>query len=221
MLSANTLLLPALIFLIVGILVGVLVMTVIGGRRKESEPSESTEPGNLMVSEMPSLPEDRFESIAHLYREKQSGKLVTDIKGKVHLTHNTIPSEELRVLQEASDNWQAWLGLVAPAPAIPVMPQQQPDASTPVTLASAARNAPVEKPRAKTIVGQIEEILQELLPDSEYAGQNIHLGEEPNQGVVIWVGAQKFVGVDSVPDEGIRNLIQAAARRWEERGGTE
>jgi len=221
MLTANTLLLPALIFLIVGILVGVLIMTLIGGRRKPHDSSESMEADNLMVSEMPALPEDRFESIAHLYREKQSGKIVTDIKGKVHLTHNTIPADQLRVLQEASDNWQAWLGLTAPAPAAPIVPQPQPDTPAPVTVASAARNAPVEKPHAKTIVGQIEEILQELLPDSEYAGQSIHLGEEPTQGVVIWVGAQKYVGVDSVPDEGIRNLIQAAARRWEERGGTE
>jgi len=77
----------------------------------------------------------------------------------------------------------------------------------------------VEKPRAKTMVGQIEDILQEMIPQSNYAGQEIHLTEDPTNGVIVWVGALKFTGINNVTDEGIRSLIQAAVRRWENTGG--
>lgn len=225
----NSVLLSALIFVTAGFLVGVLVMILFGDRskNKETDAADSPDMENLIMPETPTLPEERFESIVHIYRERQSGKLVIDVNDKVHLTSHTIPTDLLGKLEETSHNWQAWLGLTPPAPVpvpvatpTPAAPVPQPDEpKPPVTVGSAVRSAPVEKPRARTMVGQIEEVLQEMLPDSEYAGQNIHLGEEPGNGVVVWVGAQKYVGIDSVPDEGIKTLIQSAVRRWEATAG--
>ncbi len=259
MLTSNNLLLPALIFAVVGFLIGILIMSVFSDRskRKEKTPKVEPESENPVLPPAPVLPESRFESIAHIYREKTSGKIVTDVKGKVHLTHNTIPPEQLGGLREASRNWQNWLGMfetapaltprppepaapaaekpapsaasapavdsTAPTPAAPVTPP--PAAETPVRpvtqapAPAAPRPAPVEKPRPKTMVGQIEEILQEMIPQSQYAGQDIHLTEDPTNGVIVWVGAQKFTGINNVTDEGVKGLIQAAVRRWEDSGG--
>jgi len=230
---SNNILVPALIFAAVGFLVGILVMILFSDRTKIKEKGDADNPDleKLILPEIPVLPEERFDSIVHIYREKNSGKLVTDVKGKVHLTHNTIPADQLQNLQEASRSWQAWLGLSTPVPTpaptppltpvpepAPVSPAPKPETLPPVTVASAVRPAPIEKPRARTMVGQIEEILQDMLPNTDYAGQNIHLGEELEHGVVVWVGAQKFIGVDSVTDEGIKSVIKAAVSRWEDTG---
>lgn len=273
MLSSNNLLLPALIFVAAGFLVGILVMTLISERakRRDKVPPLNPEMDDLVVPAAPVLPESRFTSIAHIYREKTSGKIVTDVNGKVHLTHNTIPPEQLSSLQESSRNWQYWLGMSEPAPTLkPIrppesvpaveppkpttaaplaaetpaapIPPETPEAAAgpavvpvstpaavepapiPVPTPAAANNAAprpvvVDKPRATTMVGQIEDILQEMIPQTKYAGQEIHLTEDPTNGVIVWVGALKFTGINSVSDEGVKNLIQAAVRRWEDSGG--
>ena len=69
------------------------------------------------------------------------------------------------------------------------------------------------------MVGQIDEILQEILPGTIYAGKNIRLGEEFTNGVVVWIGAVKYIGIESVPDPEIKALIQSAVRKWEASAG--
>lgn len=278
--TSPNLLIPALIFVTVGVLVGILIMSVVGDRRRRKDDSEQENKvmEELIVPEMPALPETRFESIAALYRETRSGKLVTDVKGKVYLNRSSIPAEQLRSLQEAASNWQAWLGMpeqpapvVQTAPAAPVaapefsaavtepvsgMESSSPEVSTeeapdslvpedelstifpeteaelppvettpdlpvikPVIPVPPASTAKVEKPRARTMVGQIDEILQEILPGTIYAGKNIRLGEEFTNGVVVWIGAVKYIGIESVPDPEIKALIQSAVRKWEASAG--
>ena len=280
MATSPNLLIPALIFVTVGILVGILIMSLVGDRRRRKDDSEQENKvmEELIVPEMPVLPETRFESIAALYRETRSGKLITDIKGKVYLNRSSIPAEQLRSLQEAASNWQAWLGMPAqpaqvvnPAPAAPVAtPEFSPAAPEPVSGMEPASpevsseetpnslvpedeistilpeteaelspvettpdlpvtnpvipvppvpTAKVEKPRARTMVGQIDEILQEILPGTIYAGKNIRLSEEFSNGVVVWIGAVKYIGIESVPDPEIKALIQSAVRKWEASAG--
>lgn len=283
MFTSSNILIPALIFVAVGLLAGVLIMTLVGDRRRRKDEAERSSPvmDDLIVPEMPVLPETRFVSIANLYRENRSGKLVTDVKGKVYLNRGSIPEELLRDLQEAARNWQIWLGVQAVEPpaaapvAVPAFEQapaaaaeadvasdvpeiedetlaaeselaaldpesvetnpaeaepvaNQPVATPPVAAEPAAtailppfppapvvRIAPIEKPRSKTMVGQIDDVLQEMLPETIYSGHNIHLGEEYTNGVVVWVGANKYIGIDAVPDPEIKALIQSAVRKWE------
>jgi hypothetical protein len=273
MVTQGSILVPALIFSAVGFLVGILVMILAGDirRRREEKHKDGSVMNELIVPEMPSLPESRFESIANLYREHRSGKLVTDIKGKVYLNHLSIPANQLAQLQEAARSWQTWLGIpsqpapasepgqtrmaaaVEPPPAPPAeaqpggeasseapasspsqlddeiipesvnIPAETPAAETPLAApaAPAARTqtGPLGKPRQLSMVAQINEVLQEMLPETSYSGQIIVLGEEPSTGVVIWVGAQKYIGIESVPDPEIKGLIQSAIRRWEAQSG--
>ncbi|MHB0987382.1 MAG: hypothetical protein ACYC3P_01805 [Bellilinea sp.] len=276
MATSPNLLIPTLIFVTVGVLVGILIMSLVGDRRRRKDEGEQENKvmEELIVPEMPVLPETRFESIAALYRETRSGKLITDVKGKVYLNRSSIPADQLRSLQEAASNWQAWLGMPAqpapvvnPAPAAPVatpelspaapesvsgMESSSPEVSTeeapdilvpadelsaivpetnaelppvetapdlpvidPVILVPPVSTAKLEKPRARTMVGQIDEILQEILPGTIYAGKNIRLSEEFSHGVVVWIGAVKYIGIESVPDPEIKALIQSAVRKWE------
>lgn len=279
MATPANLLIPALIFVTVGILVGILIMSLVGDRRRRKDDGEQENKvmEELIVPEMPVLPENRFESIAALYRGTRSGKLVIDVKGKVYLNRGSIPAEQLRSLQEAASNWQAWLGMSEqPAPVAQVAPaapvaapkplaaeaepvnntESSPKVSTeeaptirvpadeqsprdpeteaeispvevtpdlpvikPVSPVPLVSNAKVEKPPARTMVGQIDEILQGILPGTIYAGQNIHLSEEFTNGVVVWVGAVKYIGIESVPDPEVKALIKTAVRKWEASAG--
>ena len=68
----------------------------------------------------------------------------------------------------------------------------------------------------KTIVEQIDEILQSKLVDSPYAKQDIQLKEVPN-GMMVKVGNYEYEGIDAVPDPAIRALIKESAREWNEK----
>jgi hypothetical protein len=96
-----------------------------------------------------------------------------------------------------------------PAPASPVFVTAQPQPNQP---------APAYKPpfiEAKTIVAQIDEILQDMLVNTPMADRKIRLLEMPNQGVVVKVGLDQYPGIEAVPDQEIRNLIRQAVSTWE------
>jgi hypothetical protein len=86
---------------------------------------------------------------------------------------------------------------------------------TPVAPASASTKPPFIE--AKTIVAQIDEILQQMLLASPMANRKIRLIELPNQGVVVLVDQDQYPGIDAVPDADIRSLIRQAVSAWEVR----
>ncbi len=75
----------------------------------------------------------------------------------------------------------------------------------------------VPPPPAKSIVAQIDEILQELLKGTAQENRGIRLMELPGKGMVVMVGLNQYQGVDEVPDEEIRGLIRSAVSEWENR----
>jgi hypothetical protein len=82
-----------------------------------------------------------------------------------------------------------------------------------IDLIPKAKPAPVPK----SIVQQIDEILQEHVANTPMAAVGVKLQETP-QGVLVWIGKESFQGVDSVPDGDAKKLIKAAVKEWESRG---
>lgn len=72
-------------------------------------------------------------------------------------------------------------------------------------------------PAPKSIVQQIDEILQEHVANTPMAAVGVKLQETP-QGVLVWIGKESFQGVDSVPEGEAKKLIKAAVKEWENRG---
>jgi hypothetical protein len=70
-----------------------------------------------------------------------------------------------------------------------------------------------------SIVMQIDNILQKLLVDSKMKNRLIRLGEDPAQGVVVWIGMQRFNGIAEVPDLEIQEIIHKAVAQWENSEG--
>jgi hypothetical protein len=81
--------------------------------------------------------------------------------------------------------------------------------------AAAASVQPAVVMSAKSIVMQIEDILQDMIASGPLTNRGIHLYEDPLRGVMVSVGSEKFEGIDSVPDPVIKSTIRAAVAEWE------
>ncbi len=71
----------------------------------------------------------------------------------------------------------------------------------------------VIKPR--TIAGQISLILEDMVQTSSLREKGIKLIEREDHGVDVWIGMEKFDGVEAIPYPEARQLIKAAAAKWE------
>lgn len=95
-------------------------------------------------------------------------------------------------------------------------PQPEPVKPVPakLDLGSKPRPAPIAP---KSLVEQIDEILQEKVAKSDFAETGIKITANPQGGVEVWIGKQVFNGVDVVPDGGEKQLILQAIREWEKK----
>lgn len=66
-----------------------------------------------------------------------------------------------------------------------------------------------------SIVSQIDGILQTRLAGSPLANQGIRLVESATGGVIVYIGLQKFEGIDVLPDPQIQAFIRQAVAEWE------
>lgn len=67
------------------------------------------------------------------------------------------------------------------------------------------------------IVSQIDEVLQKKLENSPLESKRIRIEEGSTGEVVVFVGASRYSGIDSVPDEAIRTIIQQAIKEWNDK----
>jgi hypothetical protein len=84
-----------------------------------------------------------------------------------------------------------------------------------VSRAVALKSKVKEPP--KSIVEQVDEILQKRLASSPFSNRLIRLVDAPDRGVEVQVDTQKYEGVDEVPDLEVRNFIQECVREWEKK----
>jgi hypothetical protein len=99
-----------------------------------------------------------------------------------------------------------------PSPASPA-PQQpvRPPAARPSTVAKEDRPAAP----ANSIVGQIDSVLQARLAGTNLEERGIFLTQSPDGSVNVYVGLNRYNGIDDVPDAEIRAAIRAAISEWE------
>ncbi len=96
----------------------------------------------------------------------------------------------------------------------PVLRPARPVSPIPSPLFESEQHKPATN---LSIVEEINTILQARLAASPLAHRSIRLQESPQGGVIVWVGLQKFAGIDEVPDPEIRAILRAAIEEWERR----
>ena len=136
------------------------------------------------------------------------------------------------------DNITSRLGMTRPSEAntnkpaqLPIEPLQLEDQSpvlsetdyvepirvdvTEIVTSAVNPKSKIIKEKPKSIVEQVDEILQRRLGNSPYKDRLIRLVDAPGGGVEVLVDAKKYEGVGEVPDPEVRNFIQACVKEWE------
>jgi hypothetical protein len=161
----------------------------------------------------------------------ENGRLTLDLDG-ARMNTSALTAEQRKRLIDMLTAIRPWLEgkPASPPPAQPTPPSQPAPAAgaspTPpprsVQPASATRPVPtakrnVEEPEAvpTSIVGQINMILQARIAHTPLATPGIILLESPTGGVNVYIGMEKYEGVDAVPDEEVKSAIRAAIAEWE------
>lgn len=234
----STISIPILLTLaaFVGILLGLLLSILFRGESKTSSeqnplPKEYTDKG--------------YAEAARLYYSPAEKKTLTFLDGDVYPDFAALTPDQKRRTTRLIQSLNEWGGLSAavepsgaaareqvftegqpakepfsPEPAFHTAPppplpenhaEEAPKDSDQKTPAPAAKT---EKP--KTIVEQIDEIVQEIAAASGQDKRGIRLVDDGHQGVIVWVGVEKFPGVDQVPYPEVQELIRTAVARWEE-----
>lgn len=107
----------------------------------------------------------------------------------------------------------------APMPEPPLEPLKPKIEPVSMNIVTSARylmqNRGKEEARALSIVEQIDAVVQQRLPFSPFAEMEISLKDAPNGGVLVFIGGQKYQGVDNIPDPEIRAFIRDCIQRWE------
>jgi hypothetical protein len=131
----------------------------------------------------------------------------------------SLQPDQRRQLVSILIDLRAWLEN-APAPAAVAEVQQSPAVPIVVAPVKKGKNAaepakPV--PVLKSIVEQIDDVLQATLLTSPFKDRDIHLTEGPGGIVLVKDGLKKFEGIDAVPESEIKALIRQAVADWEKK----
>jgi hypothetical protein len=175
--------------------------------------------------------------------KKNDGRFTLEMDGAL-VTGEISPDKRKRLI-ELITVFRPWLDAGQPSqpvpqPVAPVQPQPVPEPArvalsrpVPASLRNATPPVPVpvtlqtivqtKKPEPEkniaslSIVQQIDMVLQERLLDSPLAGRGIRLQESIQGGVEVYVGLNKFLSVDEVPDQEIKAAIRSAIAEWEKK----
>lgn len=232
--TPTTLILVGLTCVVLGFIASLLLNTLREDTDVPEEGVDQTPPGGR---------KGRYTVIARLWRERGAGKLVVEMDGRSFLTPESLDAVQRERLETSARELRAWLGMGLES--APVPPPAQPYVVQPPLVASAqppsytppaaARTYPVQPtpvvpvkaalplpgakdepiPAPKSIVMQIEDVLQDMIAGTPLAARGIHLTEDPIRGVMVQVGVQFFEGIEAVTDPEAKAAIRKAVETWE------
>jgi hypothetical protein len=238
--SLTTLLIVALVSLVLGVVAGSLLNLLRNDREEEPQTGEETPPGGRPGGYLPvvrlwhektneklivEVDGKSFVAPGPLAPEQRAKleKALAELAGWLGVQVGGAPVQPARGLPQAahsSMNAAAQPSAEQQRDVIslpPVMPIAQPLAQTGRLTKTSPLVAPVIKEKPKSIVSQIDAILQDLLISTGMDNRGIGLTEDPRRGVIVTVGIQRFEGIDAVTDPEIKKILRTAVSEWERR----
>lgn len=211
---------------LIGLLVGLLVSSLTSSSR-ESKSSSQAEPPKEMQQE-------GFGEALRLWYSPSGKKVITQLDGEYYRDFLTLSPEQKSRVMKMLTLWSYWAGEMpkirphAPETAAagadkattpePAKAQAVLEPSVAEAIQAVEENAAEEKPEAdkpKTIAGQISLIIDQLLEGNPLKEKGIRLIENSHQGVDVWIGLEKFDGIDAIPYPEVQQLIRQAVAQWE------
>jgi len=233
-------LIVAFLCLAIGYIAGLLVSSLFGTRSKTEDEAETPEidktssippvtppTGAVSATSKPMSDPARqappFDQTL-LWRERPGGPLQIDLDGKSFSKGSSLTPGQRQRLAAWVPEIQAWLGMPlsrtsietgkGETGAVSVLPDIK------VGEIHPEKNPkPAQPPAQKSIVAQIDEILQDQIGGTTLAGRGIKLSEAPGQGVTVWIGLEHFQGIDAVTDAEVLSAIRHAVNTWEAQAG--
>jgi hypothetical protein len=233
------------IFLFIVCLCGGIVIGAMFGRMKKASPDappeelteESTdEPPETPVDKKQEIDEAPVATPKSLARvgeteilrawRDEADKIWVEMDEQRLETIDELTTEQKKRLLKLVLDLRPWLETIpTPTPQVqdvppPVAPIQRPSLFTPrATKVENKGVVAVEKPvvNLKSIVEQIDDVLQEKLIGTAFADLKIRLLEGPGGEVMVQIGSMKHTGVDAIPNPEIQTLIREAVTEWEKR----
>jgi hypothetical protein len=146
-----------------------------------------------------------------------SGKLWLEMDGaRVNGKESLQPDQRRRVVSMLVD-LRTWLENVPTPPVAEVPPSPVVPVVVPVKKGKIAPEKVQPEPVLKSIVEQIDDVLQATLISSPFKDRDLHLTEGPGGIVLVKDGLRKFEGIDAVPEPEIKALIRQAVADWEKK----
>jgi hypothetical protein len=201
------------------------------------EPRPVPKPQPVLQSQP--VPQKRHPEEAHLWRDPQKGKVLAEIDGTEFAGPENLSPEQRRKLVQVLREVAGWFNETGSKPVkSPLAAETAAPVSQPPVRIAPARPDPaatiyieptpappppvvneklmdVKKTAPFSIVTQIDAILQGMLHNSPMKTKGIRLVEDPNGGVTVWVGIQRYPGIDAVTDPEALAIIRAAVAEWE------
>lgn len=227
--------LTTLIFLFVVCLCGGIAIGAMFGRAKKSE-TEPQDEQKQQEAELPPPPKSLANKgdveILRAWRD-QGESIWLEMDGKRLESKNALDAGQKKRLLKLVLDLRPWLDVqpAAPAPAAAPRPQVQemPRPAAPISRPSILSPRPPiaetesddKKPKVslKSIVEQIDEVLQQKLAGTVFEGREIRLLEGAGGAVIVQIKNERFDGIEAVPDAEIRGLIRQAVAEWEKGTG--
>lgn len=219
-----TVLIVAVVCVAVGFLVGILINTLKGDRETPAAPVQT-------VAQPPAAVTTQVE-IARFFRDRPGEPILVEMEGKTYGNSLELDTPQREILEDLVIEVRNFLGQLSVFSNTEpestgygggLYREQKPAFSTsayasgpsPFTLDQPAlAAAPVQ---AKSIVGQIDDILQDKLSGTKYANEGIRLSESPTKGAVVMIGRTAYPGIDEIPDEEVKEMIRQSVTEWETR----
>ena len=198
---------------IAGLVAGYVLGKATSNQATEEEVAEKEEP-------LP-LPQPKYPADAiHIWRDNTSQKIVLQIGERTIQSMDPFTNTEKKYIQQLITYLQKWIGTPdptqTPKPATPPPAQVKPAAKVSVhKIETETPETADEAAAPKSIVAQIDAILQEKLIESPLMGRGVRLMESLDGGMTIYVGLDSYSDIADIPDNDIVAVIRASVKDWE------
>jgi hypothetical protein len=181
-------------------------------------------------------PRQDMVEAGRIWRNIRSGDFYPELDGKVFRSPSEMTNDQQARFTRLLQVLQSWVKPPAGKPATVESPllgeavgvaiegtesmvEEKKISYNPIKAFTDVIGVEINKPASthKSIVAQVDEILQEKLENTPLAKQGISMRDSPDGGLLVWVGLQQYNSIDEVPDQGVRQLLRESVEEWERR----